>query len=75
LGFEVAVLWNSAFISAGGYHHHIGQHGTVGPAPQAAVLSYRNFTRQERSGCCLKKLIEANFFNRSPIMVFQKQFI
>jgi catechol 2,3-dioxygenase len=49
LGFEVMVrLPTAVFVSAGGYHHHVGYNlwrGTgAGPAPDAGVVGLRHWT-------------------------------
>jgi catechol 2,3-dioxygenase len=49
LGFEVMVRLPSAvFVSAGGYHHHVGfnlwRGAAVSPAPEAGVIGLRHWT-------------------------------
>jgi catechol 2,3-dioxygenase len=50
LGFDITVDWRSmgaAFLSAGGYHHHVGMntwHSTNGKVHSNDVLGLENFT-------------------------------
>jgi len=70
LGFEVQQMFGdtAAFISAGGYHHHIGLNTwhsrNAGPAPVNAVGLYHTAilypTRQDLA-VILKRLVDANY--------------
>ena len=70
LGFEVQQMFgdSAAFISAGGYHHHIGLNTwhsrNAGPAPVNAVGLYHTAilypTRQDLA-VILKRLVDANY--------------
>jgi catechol 2,3-dioxygenase len=67
LGFEVMQLWNgAAFISAGGYHHHIGLNtwqskGGPPPAPGTTGLFHVAIRYPTRAalGDALKRLVDA----------------
>lgn len=70
LGFEVTTLYGeqAAFISAGGYHHHIGLntwHSLGGPpAPQRAAGLYHTaivYPRRRDLAVILKRLLEAEY--------------
>lgn len=70
LGFEVTTLYGdqAAFISAGGYHHHIGLntwHSLGGPpAPQRAAGLYHTaivYPQRKDLATILKRLLEAEY--------------
>jgi len=70
LGFEVQQLYGdgAAFISAGGYHHHIGLNTwhskNTGPAPVRAAGLYHTailFPERKDLAIALKRLIEAKY--------------
>ena len=70
LGFEVMQYYgdNAAFISAGGYHHHIGLNTwhskNAGPAPINTAGLYHTailFPTRKDLAIALKRLIEANY--------------
>lgn len=70
LGFEVTTLYGeqAAFISAGGYHHHIGLntwHSLGGPpAPQRAAGLYHTaivYPQRRDLAVILKRLLEAEY--------------
>ena len=70
LGFELQQYYGdgAAFISAGGYHHHIGlntwQSKNAGPAPVNAAGLYHTailYPTRKDLAIVLKRLIEANY--------------
>jgi catechol 2,3-dioxygenase len=70
LGFEVQQLFgdSAAFISAGGYHHHIGLNTwhskNAGPAPVRAAGLYHTailYPTRKDLGIVLKRLVEAKY--------------
>ena len=70
LGFEVQQYYgdSAVFISAGGYHHHIGlntwQSKNAGPAPINTAGLYHTailFPTRKDLAIALKRLIEANY--------------
>ena len=70
LGFEVQQYYgdSAVFISAGGYHHHIGLNTwyskNAGPAPINAAGLYHTailFPTRKDLAIALKKLIDANY--------------
>ena len=70
LGFEVQQMFgdSAAFISAGGYHHHIGLNTwhsrNAGPAPVNAVGLYHTailYPTRKDLAIILKRLINANY--------------
>ena len=70
LGFEVQQYYgdSAVFISAGGYHHHIGLNiwhsKNAGPAPINTVGLYHTailFPTRKDLAIALKRLIEANY--------------
>lgn len=70
LGFEVQQLYgeDAAFISAGGYHHHIGLNTwhskNTGPAPVRAAGLYHTailFPERKDLAIALKRIIEAKY--------------
>ena len=70
LGFEVQQYYDDSavFISAGGYHHHIGLNiwhsKNAGPAPINTVGLYHTailFPTRKDLAIALKRLIEANY--------------
>ncbi len=70
LGFEVQQLFGSsaAFISAGGYHHHIGLNTwhskNTGPAPVRAAGLYHTailYPTRKDLATALKRLIDAGY--------------
>src|ERR1700741_4148534 len=70
LGFEVQQYFgnSAAFISAGGYHHHIGLNTwhskNAGPAPLHAAGLYHTailYPSRKDLAVALKRLIEANY--------------
>lgn len=70
LGFEVQQYYGDAavFISAGGYHHHIGLNTwyskNAGPAPQRAAGLFHTailFAERKELAVALKRLIDANY--------------
>jgi len=70
LGFEVQQYYGDSvvFISAGGYHHHIGlntwQSKNAGPAPINAAGLYHTailFPTRKDLAIALKRLIDANY--------------
>jgi len=69
LGFEVQQMFgdSAAFISAGGYHHHIGLNTwhsrNAGPAPVNAVGLYHTailYPTRKDLAVILKRLVDAN---------------
>jgi len=70
LGFEVQQMFGdtAAFISAGGYHHHIGLNTwhsrNAGPAPVNAVGLYHTailYPTRKDLAVILKRLVDANY--------------
>jgi len=70
LGFEVQQMFgdSAAFISAGGYHHHIGLNTwhsrNAGPAPVNAVGLYHTailYPTRKDLAVILKRLMDANY--------------
>lgn len=70
LGFEVQQMFgdSAAFISAGGYHHHIGLNTwhsrNAGPAPVNAVGLYHTailYPTRKDLAVILKRLVDANY--------------
>ena len=70
LGFEVTQMYGdgAAFISAGGYHHHIGLNTwhskNAGPAPIKAVGLYHTailYPTRKDLAVILKRLVEAEY--------------
>ena len=70
LGFEVMLRFGdqAAFLSAGGYHHHIGlntwQSKGMGPAPARGVGLYHTaivFPERADLAVALRKLLEAGY--------------
>ena len=70
LGFEITTMYGdqAAFISAGGYHHHIGLntwHSLGGPpAPQSSVGLYHTaivYPERKDLATILKRLLEAEY--------------
>jgi catechol 2,3-dioxygenase len=69
LGFEITQRYGdqAAFLSAGGYHHHIGlntweSRGGASPAPGTTGLYHTAFLYPSRAalGAALRQVIEAN---------------
>ena len=70
LGFELQQMFgdSAAFISAGGYHHHIGLNTwhsrNAGPAPVNAVGLYHTailYPTRKDLAIILKRLVDANY--------------
>lgn len=70
LGFEITTLYGSdaAFISAGGYHHHIGLNTwyskNVGPADKRAVGLFHTailYPERKDLAAILRRLIDAGY--------------
>jgi catechol 2,3-dioxygenase len=70
LGFEVIQLWGTqaAFISAGGYHHHIGLNTWYSkgapPAPKRAAGLFHTailYATRKDLAAILKRLLDANY--------------
>ena len=70
LGFELMTLYGdqAAFVSAGGYHHHIGlntwQSKNSPPAPERAPGLYHTailYPERKDLAAILKRLIDANY--------------
>jgi len=70
LGFEKMILYGdqAAFISAGGYHHHIGLNTWhskgAGPAPEYAPGLYHTailYPERKDLAVILKRLLDANY--------------
>jgi catechol 2,3-dioxygenase len=64
LGFDVMGLarsWGAAFVSAGGYHHHVGLNtwrGEGAPPPPADALGLRYFTVELKDKAALDQVLE-----------------
>lgn len=72
LGFELVMMYGdqAAFISAGGYHHHIGLNTWhskgAGPAPEHAVGLYHTailYPERKDLAAILKRLLDAKYPN------------
>ncbi len=68
LGFEITQQWNGAvFLSAGGYHHHIGLNtwGTGRSKPEEGQVGLYHFAilypGRKELGLALKRLFEADY--------------
>ena len=63
LGFDVTQRYgpSALFVSAGGYHHHIGLNtwaGVGAPPPPPGAIGLRHFTLQLRSAAALEEVVE-----------------
>ncbi|GAB2694520.1 VOC family protein [Mucilaginibacter koreensis] len=72
LGFELVIMYGdqAAFISAGGYHHHIGLNTWhskgAGPAPEHTVGLYHTailYPERKDLAAILKRLLDAKYPN------------
>lgn len=70
LGFEITMMYgpDAAFVSAGGYHHHIGLNTwhskNAGPAAKQAVGLYHTaivYPTRKDLAAILRQLLEANY--------------
>lgn len=70
LGFEITMMYgpDAAFVSAGGYHHHIGLNTwyskNAGPAAKGAVGLYHTavvYPTRKDLAAILRRLLDANY--------------